>query len=182
MSVTPPYFVQTVGVKSWQICQGVKRQQSRVYNRKGFVVQKGDCLFVYGTLRRGERADLQKQAHNFGVSFMGIDVINGKMYHLGAYPGVKNLVVEFDSNLPIVYGEVFRIHEPSIVALMDAYEGYDADEPTRGLYNRSQVFTEKERPVWVYSYNPPVTEDQRIDTGDWCKAPPQLIRNKALRL
>lgn len=33
-------------------------------------MKKGDFLFVYGTLRKGERADLSKQERDFGVSFV----------------------------------------------------------------------------------------------------------------
>jgi gamma-glutamylcyclotransferase (GGCT)/AIG2-like uncharacterized protein YtfP len=147
-------------------------------------VQKGDYIFVYGTLRRGERADLQKQAHNFGVKFCGTDAINGKMYHLGAYPGVKVCGEPhiWDELLPVVIGEVFLIKNPSIVALMDAYEGYNADEPERGLYNRVQVETRGGDTVWVYTYNPPVTPDQQIESGDWCKAPNTIVRSRQLRL
>lgn len=143
-------------------------------------MQKGDCIFVYGTLRRGERADLQKQAHRFDVTFCGNDAINGLMYHLGAYPGIKLLTQNFNSELPLVYGEVFRIHDIAMVAIMDAYEGYDADHPERGLYNRSQVLSQTDRPVWVYEYNPPVTADQMIESGDWCKNPDMPVRRRML--
>lgn len=147
-------------------------------------MKKGDFILVYGTLRRGERADLAKQQHNFGVSFRGNDAVNGLMYHLGAYPGVKitpAMERGFDPKLPIIRGELFLIREPSVVAILDAYEGYDSDSPERGLYNRFKVETEKSRMAWIYTYNPPVTEDQRIESGDWCKAPGLLIRERRLR-
>lgn len=150
-------------------------------------MKKGDFIFVYGTLRRGQRADLQKQAHNFGVTFCGEDRINGLLYHLGAYPGIKlmNEVVAksgtFYPDLPMVAGELFRIRETAMVALMDAYEGYDADNPSAGLYNRHEVTTEKGRTVWVYTYNYPVTSDQLIESGDWVKNPETIVRDRRLR-
>jgi gamma-glutamylcyclotransferase (GGCT)/AIG2-like uncharacterized protein YtfP len=133
-------------------------------------MKKGDFIFVYGTLRRGERADLTKQFYAYGVDFVTKDKINGRLYHLGSFPGLKvDKSVEFQANKPIVFGEVFRIRDLSICAILDAYEGYQPDSPTMGLYNRSKVETEEGRTVWAYTYNHPVIEDQRIEGGDWCK-------------
>lgn len=132
-------------------------------------MKKGDCIFVYGTLRRGERADLSKQFYAYGVDFIAKDKINGKLYHLGGFPGVKDVSSDFIQSAPCVIGEVFRIRDLSIAALLDAYESYNPDSPTTGLYNRSKVETEEGRTVWVYTYNHPVIEDQRIEGGDWCK-------------
>jgi gamma-glutamylcyclotransferase (GGCT)/AIG2-like uncharacterized protein YtfP len=145
-------------------------------------MQKGDIIFVYGTLRRGERADLAKQAHNFDTTFIGDDKINGKMYHLGAFPGVKASSGDFSPNAPIVVGELFRIMAPSIITLLDHYEGYDADNPERGLYNRLQTQSEAGRTVWVYTYNGPVSCEQLITSGDWVKNREIPVRNKALEL
>jgi gamma-glutamylcyclotransferase (GGCT)/AIG2-like uncharacterized protein YtfP len=145
-------------------------------------VKKGDFIFVYGTLRRGQRADLQKQQHNFGVTFCGEDRINGLMYHLGAYPGLKLLSERvFTPEFPVICGELFRIRETAMVAIMDAYEGYDADNPSQGLYNRHQVVTEGGRTAWVYCYNFPVTSDQLIESGDWVKNPDPIVRERRLR-
>jgi gamma-glutamylcyclotransferase (GGCT)/AIG2-like uncharacterized protein YtfP len=149
-------------------------------------VQKDDYIFVYGTLRQGERADLRKQSHNFDVVFVGNGVINGRLYHLGAFPGLKTLpskvtVDGFDENLPCICGEVFRIKDVAIVALLDAYEGYDADNPSQGLYNRQQFETSDGRTVWAYVYNGPVITDQLIDSGDWCKSREVPVRRQMLR-
>lgn len=146
-------------------------------------MKKGDHIFVYGTLRRGERADLSKQSHQFGVTFCGEDAINGLLYHLGAFPGVKlpgepNI---WDPLLPVVVGEVFRIRDTSIVSIMDAYEGYNSDDPSTGLYDREEVETKGGRKVWVYVYNPPVISDQLIESGDWCKNQMMPLPRRALR-
>jgi gamma-glutamylcyclotransferase (GGCT)/AIG2-like uncharacterized protein YtfP len=143
-------------------------------------MKKGDCIFVYGTLRRGERADLSKQFYAYGVDFVAKDKINGKLYHLGSFPGVKGVNPEFTPSRPVVTGEVFRVRDLSIAALLDAYESYNPDSPTTGLYNRSQVETEEGRTVWVYTYNHPVIEDQRIEGGDWCKNR-DTVNNRSLR-
>jgi gamma-glutamylcyclotransferase (GGCT)/AIG2-like uncharacterized protein YtfP len=149
-------------------------------------MKKGDLFFVYGTLRRGERADLQKQCRNFGVSFIGVERINGLLYHLGAFPGIKLLTKlapsdEFVEGLPSVVGEVFRARDTSITAILDAYEGYDADNPTQGLYNRLEVETSEGHMVWVYVYNGPVVSDQLIERGDWCRNREIPVRNRPIR-
>lgn len=130
---------------------------------------KGDFIFVYGTLRQGERMDLRKQKHNFEVDFISRDKINGKMYHIGSFPGVKEVNSRYDPNGAKVIGEVFRIREQAIVAILDAYERYRHDDPTQGLYNRCQVKSERGRLVWVYTYNPIVLPEQLIISGDWCR-------------
>lgn len=133
-------------------------------------MKRGECVFVYGTLRSGERADLAKQQGQFCVTRLGVDYINGKLYHLGAFPGVKLLDTskeDFNPKLPVVTGEVFLINNPSIGAILDAYEGYYADKPSQGLYDRTEVLSREGRVVWVYTYNSTVTEDQLIETGDW---------------
>ena len=131
-------------------------------------MKKGDLIAVYGTLRRGERAALDKGFYSYGVDFIGADRISAKMYHLGSFPGVKS-VTDFDETLPTVVVEVFRIRDASIIAILDAYESYNSEQPTQGLYNRCQVETERGRTAWVYTFNGMVIEDQRIDGGDWCK-------------
>lgn len=131
-------------------------------------MEKGDLIFVYGTLRKGERADLSRNGPAFGVSYMGEDYISGSLYHLGAYPGVKLDGDTFKEGYPDVTGEVFRIMDASIKTILDAYEGYP------NLYNRSQVTTARGRRVWVYTYNHPVRDEQLIVGGDWKKPTLQI--------
>lgn len=143
-------------------------------------MKKGELIFVYGTLRRGERADLSKGQHNFGVTFLGDDLVSGKLYHLGGYPGVKDVPDAFDWDASYhVVGEIFLIREQAIVSIMDAYEGYDDEVPERGLYNRKQTVTADGRTVWIYTYNGRVTPDQLIETGDWKN--PRLTCHRVLQ-
>lgn len=140
----------------------------------------GDLIFVYGTLRKGERADISKRSV-FTVSPLGLDSVNGKLFHLGAYPGLKLLEPfspEFNDALPKVIGEVYCIQDASVGAMLDAYEGYRAEAPEDGLYNRKVVETLLGRPVWVYTYNGWTTDDQLIETGDWKN--PRLIVTKRI--
>lgn len=126
-------------------------------------MHKGDYLFVYGTLRRGENSDLSRNASQ--IDYIGQDRINGSLYNLGWYPGVRdapdNVKVGFDPDKPAVIGDVFRIRDQGIAAHLDAYEDYP------NLYNRNQVLTEKGIKAWVYTYNDETAPDRLIPSGDW---------------
>jgi gamma-glutamylcyclotransferase (GGCT)/AIG2-like uncharacterized protein YtfP len=129
---------------------------------EGAGMKKGDLLFVYGTLRKGERADLSRSSHSMCVDFVGEDRINGEMYNLGWYPGLKTTTREFvKPDEPIVEGDVFRIRSSSVVPFLDAYEGYP------NLYNRIETRTASGKVVWVYTYNHAVSESQLVRAGNW---------------
>lgn len=122
-------------------------------------MKKGDLLFVYGTLRRGEGADLSR---NLETSYICEDRISGELFNIGWYPGAK--IPDdgrFEISLPSIVGDLFRLRTPSIIAVLDAYEGYP------NLYNRRVVITEKGNMTWVYVYNGPVPKEKMIPGGDW---------------
>lgn len=131
-------------------------------------MRKGDYIFVYGTLMRGERMDLAKNVITAPhVIYIGPDKVNGNLFMVGPYPGLKTEVRPFDPRLPVVLGEIFMIRDASVTSFLDSYEGYVSDAPEEGLYNRFVVSTYKGRKAWVYHYNPPVKDEQFIETGDW---------------
>jgi gamma-glutamylcyclotransferase (GGCT)/AIG2-like uncharacterized protein YtfP len=122
-------------------------------------MKKGDLLFVYGTLRQGESADLSLRS---GAEFVADDVINGNLYEVSWFPGVKLLSTnDYDPSRPVVFGSVFRLNDEGLIRHLDAYEGYP------NLYDRQQVETGGSRFVWVYTYRNSVGENQRIASGDW---------------
>ncbi len=125
-------------------------------------MKQGDYLFVYGTLRVGESADLSK---NMLLDFISEDSINGLIYDLGSFPGVKTSPGHFDAGQPAVLGDVFRIRDESITAQLDAYEGYPS------LYDRIETETSGGRHVWVYVFQHPVLDDTRIVSGNWFDSP-----------
>lgn len=125
-------------------------------------MKKGDLIAVYGTLRRGERADLHSSQKSFEAQFVCDDRIAGELFNLGSYPGVKNVssVIQGE-DLPAVVVEVFKIKDDSLVTILDHYEGYPY------LYDRCEVVTERGHKVWVYTYNSPCKSDDLIPSGDW---------------
>lgn len=142
-------------------------------------MKKGDLLFVYGTLRRGECKDL---SHNHDCLFVGEDAINGLIYDLGWFPGVKAEVAhagaktdpsQFDPGHPAVRGDVFQLGSDELVQNLDDYEGYP------DLYDRIQTVSANGSIVWVYVYNAAPPADKRIISGDWVNRPVNVIPNTA---
>lgn len=116
-------------------------------------MKRGDFIFVYGTLRRGQRADVGDQ----GGEFICCDAIRGRMYDCGWYPGVK--VGEKDP--PIVLGDVYRIRDGRLPPRLDKYEGYPH------LYDRVQVTSLGGRKVWVYVHNGDMADSTPVPSGNW---------------
>ena len=59
------------------------------------------CVFVYGTLRKGQERDINRLEP--APVFIGNSQINGTLYDLGSYPGVRL------GGLQWVQGEVYQI-------------------------------------------------------------------------
>lgn len=121
-------------------------------------MKPNDLLFVYGTLRIGEHASLQD---SLMAKYIGEDKINGLLYNLGYYPGLKTVPGHFNLGEPFVTGDVFRLLDQSIIEILDHYENYPH------LYNRVETETAAGLHVWVYTYNHDVSPDQLIKSGDW---------------
>jgi len=123
-------------------------------------VKKGDLIFVYGTLRPGQSAASFMEGK---AKHMGTTRIPARLYNLGWFPGIKTVAPGDPADSDMVTGDLFRIKDPSLVAELDSYEGYP------NLYDRVVVPTEDGKQTWVYEYNHPVSEDQRISSGDWTR-------------
>lgn len=137
-------------------------------------MKKGDFVFVYGTLRRGERADLARQQHHFDARYVGEDKICGNIYDLGWYPGAKE-VADFNLDGNIIHGDLFKVQNDALCVLLDAYEGYPH------LYNRQEVLTEGGRKAWVYTYNGEVSAEALIPSGDWTKRTFKTVQTQFLK-
>ena len=108
-------------------------------------------LFVYGTLRPGRAPREIADAVNT-LERLGEGAIRGRLYDLGAYPGVI-----LDDAAGEVSGEVFAVTDERILARLDTYEGYFPRDPAASLFlrvNAEVTFTDGEREFcWVYVYN-----------------------------
>ena len=119
-------------------------------------------VFVYGTLRRGGRNDvnrLQPAPH-----YVGMGEVQGVLYHIDWYPG---LTLGGEEAVTVV-GEVYRI-TPELEAVLDRIEqivpGADSE------YFKREVDVNVEARVvscLVYEINPArIRGRQAIGHGDW---------------
>jgi gamma-glutamylcyclotransferase (GGCT)/AIG2-like uncharacterized protein YtfP len=124
-------------------------------------------LFVYGTLL-SEFANpyarrLRKQAVLLGPARM-----RGRLYNLGAYPGMKRSLEPADW----VRGELYRLDQPlKLLGFLDAYEVCD---PRDGAFREFERITAAAHLVrgrcmaaWVYLYGRPVDRAWRVAGGDY---------------
>ena len=114
--------------------------------------QKGDSVFVYGTLRPGCHAFrlFEGKGELLGQTTLG----GAAIFSLGGFPGLK-----FEDGSTVI-GNLVRVDDESLFARLDQYEGYPH------LYDRRKVET-TDGPAWVYVFNGKVREEHRIVSGDW---------------
>lgn len=124
-----------------------------------------NLLFVYGTLMKAHGDDWQKQA---GAHLVGHGQMTGKLYDLGQFPGA---VASSDPRWRIA-GEVYRLDDIGrATGILDEYEEFHPARPDESLFIRREmpVVMENgtERWAWVYLYNRPVKESDRIQSGKY---------------
>jgi gamma-glutamylcyclotransferase (GGCT)/AIG2-like uncharacterized protein YtfP len=119
-------------------------------------------VFVYGTLRRGGRNDINRLQP--APEYVGMGEVRGVLYHIDWYPG---LTLGGEEAVTVV-GEVYRI-TPDLEALLDGIEqivpGADSE-----YFKREVDISVAGATVTclVYEINPArVRDKQVIGHGDW---------------
>jgi gamma-glutamylcyclotransferase (GGCT)/AIG2-like uncharacterized protein YtfP len=131
----------------------------------------GACqwLFVYGTLRQAQGHVMAHFLASRG-RWLGAGKVRGRLYDLGSYPG---LVAPGGDN-EWVYGEVYELGQTAeTLAVLDSYEGCSPEDLPPFLFERrpAPVFlpTGEVRSCWMYLYQGPVREEQRLLSGDYAR-------------
>lgn len=101
-------------------------------------------IFTYGTLMPNDGRERVK--------------INGLMYDLGWFPGVK--LTDYEGGLNFL-AEVIEVNDERLKEL-DRYEGYEEDNPKYSLYIRRHYLD-----GWIYEYNGSCYGRPLIQSGDW---------------
>jgi gamma-glutamylcyclotransferase (GGCT)/AIG2-like uncharacterized protein YtfP len=119
-------------------------------------------VFVYGTLRRGGRNDINRLVP--APEYVGMGEIRGVLYHLDWYPG---LTLGGEEGVTVV-GEVYRI-APELEAVLDRIEqivpGADSE-----YFKREMEIAVQGRGLacLLYEINPQRVRDRTpIGHGDW---------------
>jgi gamma-glutamylcyclotransferase (GGCT)/AIG2-like uncharacterized protein YtfP len=134
-----------------------------------------EYLFVYGTLGRATHP-YHIPHHMHGVlttfaTFYGKARTQGKMFYIARYPGV----VVSDSSEDVVFGEVYAItsnpqRRDLLWRILDEFEGARGDEEALYLREKARILvleTGEEIEAFMYYYNRPTAEFERIVTGDF---------------
>ena len=124
-----------------------------------------DLVFFYGTLMTPFNRTAQLHIDQV-LSFRGRGTISAALFDLGIYPAA---IPSVDNR---VWGEVHRMSNvDTVLAELDALEGFRPSEPDTSLYRRVEttVTFEDGRTAasWAYFYNAPLGRSQRIESGDY---------------
>jgi gamma-glutamylcyclotransferase (GGCT)/AIG2-like uncharacterized protein YtfP len=119
-------------------------------------------VFVYGTLRRGGRNDINRLSPV--PHYVGMGEVKGVLYHMDRYPG---LTLGGEEAVTVV-GEVYRI-EQALEAVLDAIERIVPGESSEYFKREMQVeVAGRTLACLVYEINPArVRGRQAIGHGDW---------------
>lgn len=124
-----------------------------------------DFVFFYGTLMAGfdrrRRAGIDNR-----LTYRGRGSIRAALFDLGIYPAAV------PAPEGLVWGEVYEmVDQEAVLAALDDIEGYRPDDPDKSLYARAKAdVTMPDGTVeqaWVYFYNAPLGQAQRIGSGDY---------------
>jgi gamma-glutamylcyclotransferase (GGCT)/AIG2-like uncharacterized protein YtfP len=122
-------------------------------------------LFAYGTLREG-RAPSEIAETASQLRLIGKAVARGRLFELGAYPGAVFASPDDpgdDRNASEIDGEVFEVPDERVLRALDAYEGFEQDDPAASLFSRLRIEVRMggsgdSVACWAYQYNRPVRE------------------------
>jgi gamma-glutamylcyclotransferase (GGCT)/AIG2-like uncharacterized protein YtfP len=119
-------------------------------------------VFVYGTLRRGGRNDINRLAP--APEYVGMGEVRGVLYHLDWYPG---LTLGGEEAVTVV-GEVYRIG-PELEAVLDAIEQIVPGADSEYFKREVEVAVQGGcLACLVYEINPQHVRDRNpIGHGDW---------------
>jgi gamma-glutamylcyclotransferase (GGCT)/AIG2-like uncharacterized protein YtfP len=125
---------------------------------------RDSLLFVYGTLRPFADISMAKWLRDV-ARYLGPARARGRLYDLGAYPGMKGPRGRGDQ----VVGDVYRIVNPHVLRVLDRYEAGAARSKPRFVRARCIVKLDRRgrRAAWVYAYRCSVVNAARIASGDY---------------
>jgi gamma-glutamylcyclotransferase (GGCT)/AIG2-like uncharacterized protein YtfP len=126
--------------------------------------QRDSLLFVYGTLRPFVDIPMARWLQRV-ARYVGPARTRGRLYDLGAYPGLRPA----RRSCEWVAGDLYRIRNPRVVRVLDAYEaGMQFGRPR---FVRIPCLVEPARggwrAAWVYEYRRRPPGRARIARGDY---------------
>lgn len=131
-------------------------------------------LFVYGTLMQNVDSEITRFLQR-NSQFVGEGSFWGQLFDLGHYPGA----VLLPNSSTKVFGHIFEIiNTENTLKILDKYEAVGEQFGQFNEYRRELVpidFVEKQILCWVYLYNLPTKNHNRIKSGNYLE---MLAQNK----
>ena len=125
--------------------------------------RRDSLLFVYGTLRPFSDVAMARWLRR-AARYLGPATTRGRLYDLGAYPGLRCARRRGET----VAGDVYRVKSPRVLRVLDRYEA-------RFVRERCSVQLARggRKAAWTYRYAYGVASAVRIAGGDYlsyCRA------------
>ena len=124
---------------------------------------RDSVLFVYGTLRPFVDIEMANWLRRV-ARYLGPATASGRLYDLGAYPGMRAARGRGEH----VTGDVYRVMNPRVLRVLDRYE---AGARGKARFVRERCVVELSsggrRSAWVYRYRCSVVGAARIASGDY---------------
>lgn len=121
-------------------------------------MEKGNYLFVYGTLRNKYDLKLKERVAK-ELEYIGKAKVGAALYDLGRYPGAIK-----ESQKSEVIGDVFLISNPDkVFKVLDQYEGENFSRVKEQVKLRGGKLVN----AWVYWYNQDPQGKHKIQYKDY---------------
>jgi gamma-glutamylcyclotransferase (GGCT)/AIG2-like uncharacterized protein YtfP len=125
-------------------------------------------LFVYGSLRSGFHSSVYAYISQYFI-FDGMSSVQGRLYDMGEYPGAVPCTEDY-----FITGELYHIAQKEdfdrAMEQLDDYEGLLVEAGEIPLFRREPVnvlFKNTTVIAWMYWYNRAITNEHRIESGDF---------------
>ena len=133
-------------------------------------MSKEILVATYGSLRTGQANEHVNDAA--GAVSMGLGWTD-KEYRLGRYGGAFFPVVTLGIPVSKVRVEIFKTDERGLRGAYDRLEGYNAENPSHGFYDRSEVPVTLDDgtqvTAWIYHIEEEHAASEVVKHGDWEK-------------
>lgn len=117
-------------------------------------------IVFYGTLMANHQTAIH-EALKDSLVFESACIIPGQLYSLGSIPALK-------PGNQRIRAELYKIINPEILPMIDAYEAVDNDNPTLPGFTRKSIqLLHPKLHAWVYYYDGSVSDAQLIAANAW---------------
>jgi gamma-glutamylcyclotransferase (GGCT)/AIG2-like uncharacterized protein YtfP len=165
-----PFSTESVGLRGKLRAACQLKALSRFMNATAANVSSKPVrrVAVYGTLRQGGSNDITRLQP--APRFVGLATLQGRLYHLGAYPGLV-----LDARAGAVKAEVYEV-SAELEAVLDAIEAEYPAQPDEYAKREMPIHVRTQSgdtvlPCFVYEINPRyVVGKAVIESGDWIAA------------